>query len=560
MLARFPTGRHSPAPSASTNKPFLLLTLLAVCAALLLLIEAFVLRLEKESFGKALLGSVVLVPEESELREDSYPGLVFSTDRLRYGTNGDSYWFCLSRRPNANVTVRIEDPSKCTTTTRSLHIVFTPEDWHKPRRVKASFSSAQGLCPQGLVHACDSDDSDYDGFHARLWIDSPPELQRSDEKTGEWVPEEELEAEEEGPQMALANLERSRSAFNFPKSEFRCRPVANERDKLQCVIGYGTSYETPFYVVDPKYGVDEDGWNGFPVVLIVGGSHGTEAAGVGGAIHIAQHFRPRRGRLIILPYANIRGLKTGTRYIPQAEHKSDSDLNRNFPLDEDPQGDLAHAMWNLIYKIRPDILFDLHEGWGYYAKTKNRAHKVLVNSKKFSKGSSVICTEDANLLARAMLSKVNDDKLPAEKRFEMISPPIAGGLAMKMNREFHTRSLVLETTKLEQSLQLRVSQHLRMVTAGLIAANVLPPDYDESGFYNTRCILIVPYGKEFSQGTCYEEKDGVIHFASSSVSSSPHGSTSSSSQDSSSSSSIIQPPPPPPPPPSPPLSSSTTPS
>ena len=152
MLARLPSGRQSPASNgASSNKPFLLLSLVALCAAVLLIVESFTLR--RERYGSAKSSSLVLVSDEAEIHEDSYPGLVFSTDRLRYGTNGDSYWFCLSRQPRANVTVRIEDPSKCTTTTRSLHITFTPDDWHRPRRVKASFSAPQGLCPQGLVHA-----------------------------------------------------------------------------------------------------------------------------------------------------------------------------------------------------------------------------------------------------------------------------------------------------------------------------------------------------------------------------------------------------------------------
>jgi len=514
MLARLPSGggRQSPAPvMQSSNKPFLLLALISVCAACLILIEAFALRKEHLIYRAAK--SLPDVDSEPGVKEDSYPGLVFSTDRLRYGPNGDSYWFYLAKAPTVNVTVRIEDPSKCTTTTRSIHITFTPEDWHRPRRVKASFSTKQGMCPQGLVHACDSDDPEYDGFHVRLWVDFPPELTRSDEKTGEWVPEEVLEAEEEGPHVAIANLERSRSAFNFPRSEYRCRPVANERDKLQCVIGYETAYETPFYVIDPKNGVDDDGWNGFPVVLIVGGSHGNEAAGVAAAVHIAQRFRPRRGRLIVIPYANMRGLKAGVRTIPHADHKSEADLNRNFPLDEDPQGDLAHALWSLIYKIRPDVLFDLHEGWGFYAKTKNNPHKTLVNSKSFSKGSSIICTEDAHLLARTIANRINDESLPQDKRFEIISPPIAGGLAMKMNREFQTRAILTETTKTDQNLALRVSQHLRMVNAGLIAINVLGTDADETNFFSTQCVLVVPYGREFDQGTCLGEKDGVLQFA-----------------------------------------------
>jgi hypothetical protein len=135
-----------------------------------------------------------------------------------------------------------------------------------------------------------------------------------------------------------------------------------------------------------------------------------------------------------------------------------------------------------------------------------------VNSKTFSKGSSVVCTEDAKLLARAIINKINDEKVPAEKRFEIISPPVIGGLAMKLNQEFKTRAILTETTKTDQSLQLRVSQHLRMVTAALVAANVLNHDFDESNFFNTRCVLLVSYGKEFQDSPCFDEKDGTLHY------------------------------------------------
>ena len=509
MLSRLPVGNPHPPPNS--NKPFLLLVFLSICAAILLIFEAVTLKRGRLQYKHV---PIVIEPIDASTREDSYPGLVFSTDRLRFGPNGDSYWFCLTKSPRYNVTVRVEDPSKCTTTTRTLKITFTTSDWNRPRRVKAAFSSTQGLCPQGLVHACDSQDTDYDGLHVRLWIDSPFELTRSDEKTGEWVPEEILEAEEEGPQIALAPLERSRSAFNFLTSEYFCRKLPLQHDKLQCVLAKGTPYETPFFVVDPKNGVDEDGWNGFPVVLIVGGSHGNEAAGSAAAIHIARYFRPRRGRLVVIPYANIKGMKQGIRTIPNVVHRNEQDLNRNFPLNspEAVQGDLASIIWGLMKKIRPDLLFDLHEGWGYYSKTKSNAHTRLVGSKSFSKGSSVICTDDAKLVARSILTHVNDDSIPPEKRFEMISPPVAGGLARKLNQEFKTRAILTETTKFDQSLQLRVSQHLKMVTAGLIAVKVLNGDYDESNFFNTRCVLLVNYGKDFEDSPCLEEKDGVVQF------------------------------------------------
>ncbi|MED5453349.1 MAG: succinylglutamate desuccinylase/aspartoacylase family protein, partial [Verrucomicrobiota bacterium] len=87
------------------------------------------------------------------------------------------------------------------------------------------------------------------------------------------------------------------------------------------ILAKGTKWETAFYRRD-------SGTDG-PAVLITGGIHGNEPAGARAAEHI-RHWPIKKGRLIIVPKANILGLKESSRYLP-GEVKKLRDLNRNFP-------------------------------------------------------------------------------------------------------------------------------------------------------------------------------------------------------------------------------------
>ena len=70
------------------------------------------------------------------------------------------------------------------------------------------------------------------------------------------------------------------------------------------VVAKGTQWETTFYRRD-------SGMDG-PVVLVTGGIHGNEPAGARAAEQI-RHWPLKKGRLIVVPRANIPGLKAGTR-------------------------------------------------------------------------------------------------------------------------------------------------------------------------------------------------------------------------------------------------------
>ena len=463
--------------------------------------------------------------------------LSFEPDK---GVMARTYAFHLTREPRDNVTVAVRDPSGCisrgTKHRALLRVVFTPQTFSRPVWVRAALLKDKWSCPHGLVHSLRSADPGYDGLHVRIFMDvvsnssssssasasslagqgkrqssaassgeeenneSAPnaaETATNDEESAEeksgavvdddpesvgpertdgWVPEEVLETEE-GPARALAPLERSRSAFNFFKSDFACRTSTRARNEIVCFLGRGTQHEMPFFVRDPLGGLDEDGWNGFPVVLVTGGVHGSEAAGALAAKVIADSWNPRRGRLIIVPAVNVRALRAGLRGVPDsAHHTKPVDLNRLFPESGDPPSTgVAHDVWRLATAIRPDLLFDLHEGWGVFTQLKDNPHDRLVGSKTFSKGSSVIASLEAVPIAEVMVQAVNRD-LPSQRKFEVIERPVAGGLAAKLAQTFRTRALVTETTK-DQDVAIRVRQHLTMVGAALAAANVMPQDF-----------------------------------------------------------------------------------
>ena len=56
--------------------------------------------------------------------------------------------------------------------------------------------------------------------------------------------------------------------------------------------------------------------------------------------------------------------------------------------------------------------------------------------RKFSKGSSIICTEESAALAEKMIEEINETIELKGRKFERISPPISGGLAMRLASTF----------------------------------------------------------------------------------------------------------------------------
>src|SRR5207244_762264 len=104
-------------------------------------------------------------------------GVALSHDRLAFvpsqGELTRTYSVCLTKRPSANVTMLIRDPSQCISAKRQLLLrtTFTPETFDVPRWVQATLLPDQRSCGQGLVHAFRSVDPEYHGLHVRLFVD-----------------------------------------------------------------------------------------------------------------------------------------------------------------------------------------------------------------------------------------------------------------------------------------------------------------------------------------------------------------------------------------------------
>lgn len=208
----------------------------------------------------------------------------------------------------------------------------------------------------------------------------------------------------------------------------------------------GTRFETPVHMLD-------SGAPG-PTVLVVAGIHGNEPAPPRAAAKLLR-LKLRKGRLVVCATANRPALAAKTRYTPKAKY---IDLNRNFPTPDraSPRGELAPAVWGLIARHDVDFVVDLHEGWDFHRQNPK------------SIGSSVTYVPSAHdgevvPLARTVIAAVDATVDAPHKRFTLIAPGPLGSLARSATTEADVPSLVFETTRLPQPIELRAAQHELMV-------------------------------------------------------------------------------------------------
>ena len=208
------------------------------------------------------------------------------------------------------------------------------------------------------------------------------------------------------------------------------------------LIAKGTKWETAFYQRD-------SGLPG-PIVLFTGGVHGNEPAGARAAEQI-RHWPITRGKLIVIPRANVPGLREGVRFLP-GEPPQLRDLNRQFPKTKAPpdaKGVLGKALWKFIGEQKPDWVIDLHEGYDFHQ----------LNSK--SVGSTIIDAKGkaADAVVPLMLAAVNAGITDPKKKLIRLRYPVDGSLARAAHERLHATALILETTTKSQPLSRRVRQH-----------------------------------------------------------------------------------------------------
>ncbi len=223
------------------------------------------------------------------------------------------------------------------------------------------------------------------------------------------------------------------------------------------LIAPETEWQTPWYLTD-------SGTAG-PTVLVTGGVHGNEPAGVRAAEQI-RHWPLAKGRLLVIPRCNVPGLEAGKRRMP-GQPKEAADLNRNFPRTDEAnaaRGPAAKALWAFIQKHRPDYTVDLHEGYGFRS----------AGSK--SVGSSIIRVPhpETRRLQDRMLEAVN--AADPEHPFARLRGGADGSLARACGERLGARAFILETTYKHQPLARRVRQHRIMVHTLLDALGMAAGD------------------------------------------------------------------------------------
>jgi predicted deacylase len=216
------------------------------------------------------------------------------------------------------------------------------------------------------------------------------------------------------------------------------------------ILAEGTRWATPYYVVD-------SGKEG-PTVMVVGGIHGNEPAGTAAADAIRQ-VPVRRGKLVVLPRANVPGLEAKKRRLPGID-RDRSDLNRNFPKADGaaPRGQSAGAIWELVTRVRPDWLVDLHESVNFRKADPKRVGNTIIHA----------VADETRRRALAMIEAVNTGIDDEEKQFILLRNPAKGSLARSAADRLGASAMIVETTRRDQPLALRVRQH-RLLVERLLA-------------------------------------------------------------------------------------------
>jgi predicted deacylase len=211
-------------------------------------------------------------------------------------------------------------------------------------------------------------------------------------------------------------------------------------------LAEGTRFATPYFIKEsPLPG---------PTVLVIGGVHGNEIAGPL-AVDILRRCTIQRGRLLLIPRANLLAVRAQTRHTPDEDDEL-SDLNRDFPevgKNEPPRGVLAEALWRFVQHQKPDWLIDLHESANYRLLNLGSTGNTILMSE----------TPQTQKAANVLLDAINATISDSDKQWGVPRPPKDGSLARAAAEHLHIHALLFETTNKDQPLDVRVQQHVFLV-------------------------------------------------------------------------------------------------
>lgn len=228
-------------------------------------------------------------------------------------------------------------------------------------------------------------------------------------------------------------------------------------------IRSGTDQETTVFVTSAS----ESG----PTVMVVGGVHGNENGGYTAAERVAQ-WDIARGTLVTIPKANAAAVEEDSRIADGGV-----DLNRQFPTGEEPETELARAIWGVVERFQPDTVIDLHESVGIYDGD-------MVGGV----GQAIFSSWDDRAFsdARAAAEYVNDNYVSRDgydftvDPFSSSSNEPTGLLTHKAARDTDAVAFLVEATSDDTALGTRV-QWLTKTTQQLVEEDVLTSSDGGSG-------------------------------------------------------------------------------
>lgn len=199
----------------------------------------------------------------------------------------------------------------------------------------------------------------------------------------------------------------------------------------------GSKYATELYIVD-------SGKPG-PIVMFVGGVHGSETAGYTAAAHIKE-WTIDKGILLVLPEANKLAIEMDRRYV-----STEGDLNRYFPQSSKENGGntLSRAIWSAIKQYDVDWLMDMHEGINYCKTSSSVGQSLIYYPQKSTKN-----------MASKIVTGLNKNISTSYKKFSLIEYPIKGSLARATGQYLGVHSFIFETCD-KATLSTRVNYQLQ---------------------------------------------------------------------------------------------------
>ena len=228
-------------------------------------------------------------------------------------------------------------------------------------------------------------------------------------------------------------------------------PSAIKESRSIVPIAKGTIYETELHVIN-------SGKPG-PVVMIVGGIHGSETAGYRAA-NLAKDYSPKSGTLLVLPEANKLAIVANRRSAP-----GEGDLNRAFPTSAsgNPSHILSRAIYDVVKEYKVEWLMDMHEGFDYYK-----------NSSTSSVGQTLIHYPSAEMtpVAENILNELNKSISRSSQQFSLLSFPAQGSLARGSGQYLGVNSFIFESC-MKETLSSRINRQITAMDSMLKQLNMI---------------------------------------------------------------------------------------